>query len=83
MVALPVYDGLFDFLLLKQVTMAQFTIHHILSLTGREYLLSRFALRLLKIIEPYLLKQERMANAQLLRYGSKQTDQNSSNSTKF
>jgi hypothetical protein len=37
------------------------------------------ALRLLKIIGPYLVEQERMANAQLLRYGSKQTDHNSSN----
>ena len=43
------------------------------------YLLSHIALRLLKIIEPYLVEQERMANAQLLRYGSKQTDQNPSN----
>ena len=43
------------------------------------YLLSRIALRLLKIVEPYLVEQERMANAQLLRYGSKQSDQNSSN----
>jgi hypothetical protein len=59
--------------------MTNFTIHHILSLTGSEYLLSRIALRLLKIIEPYLVEQECMANAQLLRYGSKQTDQNSPN----
>jgi hypothetical protein len=59
--------------------MNHFTIHHILSLSGREYILSRYALRLLKIIEPYLVEQERMANAQLLSYGSKQTDQNSSN----
>ena len=36
----------------------------------KRYLLSRIALRLLKIIEPYLVDQERMANAQLLRYGS-------------
>ena len=34
--------------------MTQFTIHHILSQTGREYLLSLYALRRLKIIEPYL-----------------------------
>jgi hypothetical protein len=34
------------------------------------YLLSRIALRLLKIIEPYLVEQNRMANAQLLGYGS-------------
>ena len=31
-------------------------------------LLSRIALRLIKIIEPYLVEQERMANAQLLMY---------------
>ena len=31
------------------------------------------------IIDPYLVEQERMANVQLLMYGSKQTDQNSSN----
>jgi hypothetical protein len=37
------------------------------------------ALGLLEIIEPYLVEQERMANVQLLRYGPKQTDQNSSN----
>jgi hypothetical protein len=29
--------------------------------------------------EPYLVEQERMANAQLLRYGSKQMDQSLSN----
>jgi hypothetical protein len=34
------------------------------------------ALRLLKIIEPYLVEQERMANAQLLRYGSRHLVQN-------
>ena len=34
------------------------------------------ALRLLKIIEPYLVEQERMANAQLLMYGSKHLEQN-------
>ncbi len=39
-------------------------------------LLSRIALRLLKIIEPYLVKQNRMANAQLLMYGSKHLEQN-------
>ena len=42
----------------------------------KRYLLSRIALRLLKIIEPYLVEQERMANAQLLRYGSKHLGQN-------
>jgi hypothetical protein len=49
----------------------------------KRYLLSRilklvsgYALRLLKIIEPYLVEQERMANAQLLRYGSKHLGQN-------
>jgi hypothetical protein len=39
-------------------------------------------LRQLKIIEPYLVdlvEQERTAIVQLLKYGSKQTDQNSSN----
>jgi hypothetical protein len=41
------------------------------------YLLSRIALRLLKIVEPDLVEQERMANAQLLRYGSKHLEQNS------
>jgi hypothetical protein len=56
-------------------TTTHFTIHHILSLTGRQYILSRIALRPLKIIEPYLVEQERMAYVQLLRYGSKQTDQ--------
>ena len=60
---------------MKKVTMTHFTIHHILSLTGLEYLLSRNALRLIKIIEPYLVEQERMAEAQLLRYGPKQTSQ--------
>jgi hypothetical protein len=35
------------------------------------------ALRPLKIVEPYLVEQERMANAQLLRYGSKHLEQNS------
>jgi hypothetical protein len=39
-------------------------------------LLSRIALRLLKIIEPYLVEQERMANAELLMYGSKHLEQN-------
>ena len=39
-------------------------------------LLSHIALRLLKIIEPYLVEQERMANAQLLVYGSKHLEQN-------
>jgi hypothetical protein len=57
-------------LCIEKVTMTQFTIHLILSLTGWGYLLSREALRRLKIIEPYLVEQERMANAQLLMYGS-------------
>jgi hypothetical protein len=39
-------------------------------------LLSRIALRLLKIIEPYLVEQNRMADAQLLGYGSKHLGQN-------
>ena len=39
-------------------------------------LLSHIALRLLKIIEPYSVEQERMANAQLLMYGSKHLEQN-------
>ena len=39
-------------------------------------LLSRIALRLVKIIEPYLVEQERMANAQLLMHGSKNLGQN-------
>ena len=43
----------------------------------KRYLLSRIALRPLKIVEPYLVEQERMANAQLLRYGSKHLEQNS------
>ena len=42
----------------------------------KRYLLSRIALRLLEIIEPYLVKQNRMANAQLLGYGSKHLGQN-------
>ena len=42
----------------------------------KRYLLSRIALRLLKIIEPYLVEQNRMANAQLLGYGSKHLGQN-------
>ena len=47
----------------------------VLSNHGRD-LLSHIALRLLKIIEPYLVEQERMANAQLLMYGSKHLEQN-------
>ena len=41
-------------------------------------LLSRIAIRLVKIIEPYmyLVEHERMANAQLLMYGSKHLKQN-------
>jgi hypothetical protein len=42
----------------------------------KRYLLSRNALRLLKIIQPYLVEQERMANAQFLRCGSKYLGQN-------
>jgi hypothetical protein len=42
----------------------------------KRYLLSRNALRLLKIIEPYLVEPERMANAQLSRYGSEHLGQN-------
>jgi hypothetical protein len=42
----------------------------------KRYLLSRIALRLLKILGPYLVEQNRMANAQLLGYGSKQLGQN-------
>jgi hypothetical protein len=40
---------------------------------SNQYLLSRIALRLLKIIEPYLLvvEQNRMSNAQLLWYTSR------------
>ena len=38
--------------------------------------LSRIALRLLKIMKPYLVEQDRMANAQLLGYGSKHLGQN-------
>ena len=38
--------------------------------------LSRNALRVLKIIEPYLVEQQRMADAQLLRYGWKHLGQN-------
>ena len=37
---------------------------------------SHNALRLLKIIEPYLVEQECMANAQLLMCGSKHLGQN-------
>ena len=40
------------------------------------YLLSHNALRLLKIIETYLVEQNRMANAQLLWYGSRHLGQN-------
>ena len=40
------------------------------------YLLSRIALRLLKIVEPYLVEQNRMANAHLLGYGSKHLGRN-------
>ena len=39
-------------------------------------LLSHIALRLVKIIEPCLVEQERMTNAQLLMYGSKHLKQN-------
>ena len=42
----------------------------------KQYLLSRNALPLLRMIEPDLVEQERMANAQLLRYGSKHLGQN-------
>jgi hypothetical protein len=45
----------------------------------RVSIIARIVLWRLKIIEPYLVEQERMANAQLLSYGSEQTDQNSSN----
>jgi hypothetical protein len=68
-----------QFTIEKGIYMTHFTIHYILSLSRREYPLSRNALRLLKIVEPYLVEQERMANAQLLRYGSKQTHQKSLN----
>ena len=39
-------------------------------------LLSHNALRLVKLIEPYLVEQERMADAQLLMYRSKHLQQN-------
>ena len=39
-------------------------------------LLSHIALRLLKIIELKIVDQKRMANAQLLVYGSKHLEQN-------
>ena len=39
-------------------------------------IIAHIALRLLKIIEPYLVEQNRMANAQLLGYGSKHLGQN-------
>jgi hypothetical protein len=39
-------------------------------------LLSHIALRLLIFFEPYLVEQERMANAQFLMYGSKHLEQN-------
>jgi hypothetical protein len=42
----------------------------------KRYLLSRIALRLLKIIGPRLVGQERKGNAQLLRYGSERLGQN-------
>ena len=42
----------------------------------KRYLLSRIALRLLKIIGPRLVGQERTGNAQLLGYGSKHLGQN-------
>ena len=38
------------------------------------HLLSRIALRLLEIFEPYLVEQNRMANAQLLGYRSKEPE---------
>jgi hypothetical protein len=37
----------------------------------------QIALRLFIFFEPYLVEQERMANAQLLMYGSKHLDVNS------
>jgi hypothetical protein len=40
-------------------------------------LLSHIAFRLLICFGPYLVKEERMANAQLLMYGSKHLEQNS------
>ena len=36
----------------------------------------RIALRLFIFFQPYLVEQERMANAQLLMYGSKHLEQN-------
>ena len=42
----------------------------------KRYLLSRIALRLLKIIGPRLVGQERTGNTQLLGYGSKHLGQN-------
>ena len=38
-------------------------------------LLSHIALRLVNTIEPYLVEQERMTNAQLLMYGAKHLGQ--------
>jgi hypothetical protein len=42
----------------------------------KRYILSRIALRLLEIIGPYLVEQNRMANAQFLWYGLKHLGQN-------
>jgi hypothetical protein len=49
---------------------------HVRRVSLKRGLLSRIALRLLKIIEPHLVEQNRMANAQILRYGSKHLGQN-------
>jgi hypothetical protein len=55
---------------IDNVTSPRFTIV-ILSI-----ILSHIALRLLLFFEPYLVEQERMANVQLLMYGSKHLEQN-------
>ena len=46
----------------------------VLSSPRRYY--QHIALRLFIFFEPYLVEQERMANAQLLMYGSKHLEQN-------
>ena len=73
----------FSFLKRRVILKQQFTIgkgYYVNDSTRKyystPYLLSRIALRLLKIIEPYLVEQNRMANAQLLGYGSKHLGRN-------
>jgi hypothetical protein len=50
--------------------------YHVVLTNHASDLLSHIALRLVNTIEPYLVEQERMTNAQLLMYESKHMGQN-------